>query len=370
MQRTVPQRDSHPREQERQQTTTRFDLPVATIVKVVLAIFIVWLVLKLWSVFLLVLIAFLLAAALSPPVAWLERRGWPLGVAVSAVGVGLLALIAVVLGLLVPQLVTQGQLFAENLPEYIGPGGFLERRYPDLYAQIETFAEERGGGAAGQTLTVGVTIVQGLLSGLLTLVLAFYLLLDGERAYRWVARYLSPVHGRKLRRAMPDIVAVVSGYVIGQSITSLLFGVFAYVTLSVLGVPEALLLAVLAAFMDAIPLVGVPIATVPAVLIALTVSTPTAVAVLVLYIVYQQIENYVIMPRIYGTTLKVSPLSILIGVLVGGQLLGVTGILLALPITAAIPVIERIWHEDLEDLPAEIPIAPEPHREGETAAST
>jgi predicted PurR-regulated permease PerM len=94
------------------------------------------------------------------------------------------------------------------------------------------------------------------------------------------------------------------------------------------------------------------------------------VAVLVLYIVYQQIENYVIMPRIYGTTLKVSPLSILIGVLIGGQLLGVTGILLALPITAAIPVIERIWHEDLEDLPAEIPIAPEPHREGETAAST
>lgn len=369
MRRTVPHSESRARERDRRQDTRQLDLPVATIVKVVLTVFIIWLVLQLWSIFLLVFIAFLLAAALSPPVAWLERRGWSLGVAVSAVGVGLLTIIAVVLGLLVPQLVAQGQTFAENLPDYIARGGFLERRYPDLYARIQTFAEERGGGAAGQTLTVGVTIVQGLLSGFLALVLAFYLLLDGERAYRWVARYLSPVQGRKFRRAMPDIVAVVSGYVIGQSITSLLFGVFAFVTLSVLGVPQALLLAVLAAFMDAIPLVGVPIATVPAVLVALTVSVPTGVAVLALYIVYQQIENYVIMPRIYGTTLKVSPLSILIGVLVGGQLLGVIGILLALPITAAIPVIERIWHEDL-DLPSEIPIAPEPHREAETAAST
>jgi predicted PurR-regulated permease PerM len=107
-----------------------------------------------------------------------------------------------------------------------------------------------------------------------------------------------------------------------------------------------MLLAVLAGVMDAVPIFGVPVATIPAVLAGLTVSVPTAVGVLALYVAYQQVENYLLVPRIYGRTLHVSPFSILVGVLVGGELLGVIGILLALPITAAIPIIVRIWREE------------------------
>ncbi len=183
---------------------------------------------------------------------------------------------------------------------------------------------------------------------LFVLVLALYLVVDGERVYGWLSRYLSPVQQIRVRRAMPEVVTIVSGYVVGQTITSLLFGIFAFAVLVLADVPGALLLAVLAGVLDAVPLVGVPAATIPAVLLALTVSLPTAAVVLGLYVAYQQVENYLIVPRIYGKSLRVSSIGILLAVVVGGQLLGIVGILLALPLAAAIPVIERIWREDVE----------------------
>ena len=332
-------------------------IPVRTIVRVVLAIFVIWLVLELRHIVLLVVVAFLVAAALAPPVHRLEGRGWPLGAAVGAVVSVIVGLIAVAVWFLIPQLVAQGEALVDNMPGYIDQAQVFLRRYPALNERVqEAFAPAAEEGASGdlpvsQVLALGTGIVQRLVETFLVLVIAVYLLLEGERIGRVVQRYLNPVQRIKFRRAMPEFVAVVSGYVVGQLITSLLFGIFAYVTLLAVGAPQPLLLAVLAAFMDAIPVVGVPVATIPAVLAAMTVSVPAAITVLVLYLVYQQIENYLIVPRIYGKTLRVSPLSILLAILVGAELLGIMGVLLALPLAAAIPIIERLWHEDV-DVPA------------------
>jgi predicted PurR-regulated permease PerM len=131
--------------------------------------------------------------------------------------------------------------------------------------------------------------------------------------------------------------------VLGQLITSALFGLFSFALLTLLDVPQALFLAILAAFMDAIPIAGILIATVPAVLLAFTVSPTAAVIVLVAYVVYQQVENYIIVPRVYNNTLQISSFAVLVSVLIGGELLGILGVLLALPVAAAIPAIERIW---------------------------
>lgn len=332
-------------------------IPVQTIVRVVLAIFVIWLVLELRHIVLLVVIAFLVAAALAPPVHQLEARGWPLGAAVGAVVSVIVGLIALVVWFLIPQLIAQGEVLVQNMPGYIDRAQVFLQRYPALNERVQdAFAPAAEEGASGdlpvsQVLAIGTGVVQRLVETFLVLVIAVYLLLEGERIDSVVHRYLNPVQRIKFRKAMPEFVTVVSGYVLGQLITSLLFGVFAYLTLLAVGAPQPLLLAVLAAFMDAIPVVGVPVATIPAVLAALTVSVPAAITVLALYLVYQQIENYLIVPRIYGKTLRVSPLSILLAILVGGQLLGIMGVLLALPIAAAIPIIERLWHEEV-DLPA------------------
>jgi predicted PurR-regulated permease PerM len=142
---------------------------------------------------------------------------------------------------------------------------------------------------------------------------------------------------------------VVSGYVIGQAIISTLFGIYSYSVLSILNVPQPLLLALFSAVAVVIPIVGAPVATIAAMAIALSVSWQTSLIVLAAFALYQQFENYVLLPRVYGNTLRVSSLSILVGVLVGNQLLGVLGIILSLPLTASIPVIERVWRERVPD---------------------
>jgi predicted PurR-regulated permease PerM len=157
---------------------------------------------------------------------------------------------------------------------------------------------------------------------------------------------MAPGHARKLQRTFPAVARVVNGYVTGQAINSTLFGLFTLILLSALGVPSAAVLALIAAIGDAIPQVGVTLATIPAVLLALTQSVQTALIVLVAFAIYQMIENYVTSPRIFSQTLQLRPLVTLIAILIGGKLLGIVGVLLALPVAAAIPAITEIWLGD------------------------
>ena len=328
---------------------SRIEVPFRTIVKVILTLAVLWLLARLWSILLLLFIAVLLAAAIYPAVRRLERVGLPRTAAVAVVFVGLLVAIAGILGLLIPPLIDEGRAFAAELPNYVNDAERILERNPDIQQRLQEAAE---GGAAdpstifGGFLTVGEGLVSGISNSLILLVLTIYILVDGERIYDWLVRYLPPDQRDKLDRAIPEVSRVVSGYVVGQLLTSAIFGVFTFTVLTILDVPQALFLAIIAAFADAIPIAGVFIATIPAVLLALTVSITTAVIVLVAYIAYQQVENYVIVPRVYKNTLQISSFAVLIAVLIGAQLLGIVGVLIALPLAAAVPVLEQIWIPD------------------------
>ena len=324
----------------------KLELPGRTIAKVILTLVIIWLLTRLWSTLLLGIIALLLAAALFPAVRWLERRGFRRTLAVATVVLALIGFVAALLALVVPPLIDDGRQFAEKLPEYVEDGQRILNQNPDIYQRIQAAAQRGSADPSaifGGFLTVGQSLISGIANSLIVLVLAIYIMVDGERIYAWLVRYLPADKRDKLDRTVPEVSRVVSGYVAGQVITSLMFGVFTFALLTVLDVPQALFLSILAAFADAIPIAGVIIATIPAVLLAFSVSLSTALIVLVAYLAYQQLENYVIVPRIYNNTLQISSFAVLVSVLVGGELLGIVGVLLALPIAAAIPVIERIW---------------------------
>jgi predicted PurR-regulated permease PerM len=149
-------------------------------------------------------------------------------------------------------------------------------------------------------------------------------------------------------------------------------GVFTFVVLRVVGVPNALAFAVLAAFADVIPLIGAFIAIIPPVAAALQESSTQALIVLVALFLYQQFEDRYLVPRVYGRTLNLPPVIVLIAVLAGAELLGVTGVLLALPITAAGRVAldyvlenrARLWSSIEEQ-----PFAPDVDLDGEDPAS-
>jgi predicted PurR-regulated permease PerM len=332
---------------------SRVEIPKRTIFHVILTLALIFLLFELWSTLLVIFIAFLLAIALSPIVVRLERRGVPRVGAVTAIVLGLIGVLALVLWLLIPPLVDQGRSFAEDFDGYIAEIQSLVETNTAIDGQIENAT---GGSGANPSaifsgfLRVGTNLVQGIANFVIVIVLAVYILIDGERIYNWVARYLPARQRAKVRRALPEISRVVSGYVIGQSINSTLFGLFSFTVLSIVGVPQPLLLALIAAFADAIPIAGVFIATVPAALVALTApegGITTAIIVVILYTAYQQLENYVIVPRVFGNTLQLSSFAILVAILIGGQLLGIIGVILALPLAAAIPVIEKIWGTDI-----------------------
>lgn len=349
---------THDTTPESQKTVTRLEIPIRTIVTVALSLFAIWVLLQIWGVLLQVMIAFLLATALLPLVKRLEARGMSKGLASGVVFLGLVAAIAGFFWIIVPPLISQAQSMVDNAPDYLNRFERYIDRYPSLqeiYERlkdqgIEGEGDEGGAGVpVDQAIQVSVDVVSRLASTFFVLILTFYLMLEGGSSWKFLSRYFTPRLRYRMRRSYPEISRVVSGYVVGQAINSLSFGLFAFILLMVLDVPEALLLGVLAAVFDAVPIVGVPVATIPAVLLALTVSWQTAAIVLGGYLLYQQFENYVMVPRVFGNTLQVSSLSILVGVLVGGQLLGVIGIILSLPITAAIPVLERVWNEPLPE---------------------
>lgn len=325
---------------------TRHELPNRTIVKVILTLVLLWLLVQLSTLLLELFIALLLTAALDPLVTRLERRGWPRPVSVGLILVALAGLFALVLLIVIPPIVNEGTQVANNLPEYTNRFKRLFHNYPEISKRINNAANTGAvdpGMLVSSALAFGTGFLSVLTNLLLILTMAAYLLVDGERVYSWVAHYLPMAQRVKVRRALPEISKLVSGYLAGQAITSLLFGTFVWIILTMLGMPQALLLALLAAIADAVPIVGVFVATIPPVLIAATISIPTAAIVLIAYTAYQQVENYVIVPRVYRGTMEISSFAVLLAVLVGAELLGIVGALLALPIAAAIPALERIW---------------------------
>jgi predicted PurR-regulated permease PerM len=139
---------------------------------------------------------------------------------------------------------------------------------------------------------------------------------------------------------------VIFGYVTGNAITSVLASASTLVLLSILKVPAALLLALIAGVADFIPVIGFPLSAVPAILLALTVSPNTALLVVAFYVAYHAVENYLLSPWAYGDRMKLSNLAVILAFVVGAQVAGVIGALIALPLAALYPPIERIWLRD------------------------
>jgi predicted PurR-regulated permease PerM len=334
-------------------TRTQIELPVATILKVLFTIAFLLILGQIWQILLLVFIGLFVAMVLARPVSWLQARGLPRGFAIALVLGAVIGFVVVVLWYVTPGLVTELREFWIHLPDYVESGlALTASRWPDFYEQAVAWAEEQqsglnaGGFDVRGVLSQGLDLITGVFNVLLMLIIAVYILADEGRSLEGIYQWMPQRHAIKLRRTFPAVANVVNGYVVGQAINSTLFALFTLILLSALNVPSAAVLALIAAIGDAIPQIGVTLATIPAVLLALTQSLETALIVLVAYFIYQQIENYVTSPRVFSRTLQLRPLVTLLAVLVGGKLLGIVGVLFALPVAAAIPTVAAIWLED------------------------
>jgi predicted PurR-regulated permease PerM len=300
-----------------------------------------------------VFIAAFLALALNPAVDRLERR---LKRRAIATGIVYLAALGAVVGiglLFVPTLVNQINDFAGKVPDYLddltkgrGRLGFLQEKY-HLVDKARKALQDGGAsklfGFSGTALALAKGVVNVVLATVTIAFMTLFMLLEGPR---WVESFfalLRPETQRRWRAVGRDIYRTVGGYVTGNLLISLIAGTLTTIVLLIVGVPYALALGLIVAILDLIPLAGATIAAIVVGSVAFLHSVPAGIIVVVFFVIYQQVENHLIQPVIYGRTVQLSPLAVLISVLIGAQLAGVLGALAAIPVAGSLQVIFVDW---------------------------
>jgi predicted PurR-regulated permease PerM len=303
-----------------------------------------------------ILVSLFLAAAINPAVELLQqrgvrRRGAAAGLIYLAVVAGVAALIAAFL----PTLIRQVNDFIDAVPGYVddltkghGPLGFLETKY-HVVERARDLVQGKGAGqiAGGFSAVVDVTrtLATGV-AGVITIIfMTFFMLLEGPR---WIERFygLVPTESQDRWRAVGQrVYRTVGGYVSGNLLISLIAATASTIVLVILDVPFPFALGLLVFILDLIPLAGATLAAVILTLVALTVSTTAGIVVLVFFVVYQQLENHLLQPLVYGRTVQLSPLAVLIAVLIGAEVAGILGALGAIPVAGSFQVILIDWLE-------------------------
>ncbi len=322
----------------------RVEISYRTIIAVALTVGGLWLLNLLLPILLVVVVALMVVGTLEPAVRALQRHGLNRTLAIAAVFVGC-AIVVVGAGLVtIPSLFAQVSQAIDNLPALQASLARTLESHPltePLANAIRAFKPEDRVRSlnvmAALTTSLGVVEVIGYAAT--SVVLAIYFIADGERTRGALYSLFPRRFHVRLARVLLNLETIVGGYLRGQIITSVSMGVFTFGLLAITQVPNALALAAFAALTDVIPFVGGLLATTPAVLVALSRGTGVTTIVLLAMIGYQEFESRVIVPRVYGQTLRLSSAVVVIALLVGGKLGGILGALLALPIAAALRMV-------------------------------
>jgi predicted PurR-regulated permease PerM len=294
-----------------------------------------------------VLIALFIAISLDPAVRVLARRGMRRGFAVTLIFLLAFGLAAGFLVSVIPPLATQFRNLVDDLPGYLARlqnSSSLIRQLNDRYnvadqlqGLIGTLPSRVGTGLLGFTSRVFGAVINGLT----ILVFTIYFMADMPRIRTGMVR-LFPVERRPQARQVVDLVVdKVGGYMIGNIIISVIAGLASFVAFTVFGVPFSVPLAFLVALCDLIPMIGATLGAVIGVTVALftTELFPTTVLVAAFFLAYQQLENYLIAPRVLRTTVELGAAAVLIAGLIGATVLGLVGALMAIPVAAAFSVL-------------------------------
>ena len=314
-----------------------FDVSWRAIAKVLAALALVWAWMQLWQLAMVIVVAIVIAVALDPLVRYLERRKVPRWLGAAGTVFLIAATAAGVIAASWVSISEQSQFLVENVTSF---SRHIRASFPGIERLLPT-AEQGGLGNYALAFTRSATHAIGMF--LVALVLTVYLLIEWKRTLEWILAFVPQQHRPKVRHTLGEARTAVYSYVVGNALTSLITSVATFAALVAFKVPAALMLAIIAGLFDFIPIVGFFLSLGITAVVAATVSTTALVSVVLFYVVFNAVENYFIAPKIYGRELQVSKLAVLIAVAVGGQLAGVMGALLALPIAAIYPIVERVW---------------------------
>ena len=323
-------------------------IPARTLLK--LAVFLACLALAVVAldVLLSIFVAIVLALGLDPVVGSLVARGWKRGPAALFVFAALFAAVALII------LVTVGPLW-DQVREFVAaiPGYWQQISSSDAFQtfissgsqdKVRTALEDLAQGlpeAANTLLGIAGGIFGSVLSLVTLTFLALFMLIERHTITEWLFDLAPPAIQRRWHPILEESISAVSSSLIGNLAISLVAAVVAGVSAWAFGLPFPIVLAVMTGFLDLIPQVGATLAAVILVLVALTVSTEAAIAMAVIQLIYQQVENYIVYPIVYRRAVELSPFTTIVAVLIAGSILGVLGAILAVPFAAIVKIVVR-----------------------------
>jgi predicted PurR-regulated permease PerM len=317
----------------------------------VLAVVIFWAAYTVRHVLMIVYVSVVFAIGFSPVVRIIERQKLiPIGkrvprwLAILILYVGILGTLALVLVLIFPPMVRQGQALWEKIPEMFERGQqFLINK--GLLSEHLTMREavERapggGGDAVGRVARTAWGVAGGIFGVVTVLILTFYMLVDSWSLRESALKLFPKARRERADAASRVVMEKVSAWLTGQLLLASTIGITSAIGLWALGIPFFYVLALISAIGEMIPIVGPILAAIPAIAVASTVSFQKVILVVIFFLVQQQLENHILVPKIMSRQVGVSPVTVIVSLLIGGSLLGVVGAILAVPTAAILQVV-------------------------------
>ena len=330
----------------------RFEVSPATMLQLVLVVACLWLLVRLWPVFLVLVVALLIVGTMSPAVSWMEARRVKRSLAIVFIFILLFVVVTLAVTLTIPTLVEQASALVEQVPAFrVRLSEYLDRS--NLTAALAGWLRNLNLDASSSAISATVFSFSMRIFEITAYVasaifLALYIMIDRDRLRGGLFAVVPRSHHIRLARILMNLVTIVGAYIRGQLITCLLIAVFSFGLLVACGVPHAMALAVFAGVADVLPYIGALLSIGPMVLAALPRGPVIVAVVLLIMLAYEEFESRVLVPRIYGKALRLPSSIVLFALLAGGTLMGILGALLALPVAAAIMML-------IEELRVELP---------------
>src|SRR5581483_954688 len=311
------------------------ELSTKIILKIIfagLALVFLW---EIRDIIVLLLLAVIIASALEPLVDYLQQHKIPRTVSVLAVYVCVLILVGLAFYFIIPLLVSQFKILIQKFPEYVQD---FNTRYGNLlgtYTTNDLFGQFISGVTGGGSNVIQSTfgLFGDIIAVVSVLVISFYLVAEKDGMKRFVSSLIPTVHHHSINTFLEKMQKKMGLWILGQVIASVVMFLVTWAGLELLHVQYALVLAVIAGLLEVVPYIGPILSAVPAMFFALVQGSPgLMLAVAILYLVLHELEGYVLIPKIMEKTVGGSPLAILLGILIGYQLYGVLGIVIAVPI--------------------------------------
>lgn len=321
---------------------TNVNVSTLTILKVLVVCLSLWFLFAIRDIILLFLISIIISSAIDPLADYLHKKKIPRGLSVLFVYILFLGIVALVVSLLIPPMIDQFQSLTQNNfydNFMLRVGGFRDTLQKlgineTVTQNIKQFANTFSQGL----VNAGKGVVSGFISVITVLVVSFYLTAEENGTKNFIKHLIPFKNQAYVSKLVTKIQRKMGNWVVGQFLLSLAVFVLTYIGLLILHVDYALVLALIAGLLEIVPIIGPIISVIPAAFFGFIQNPPLALAVIILYLIVQQLENHLLVPMIMSKSTGLNPVLVILGVLVGGSLGGFVGAIIAIPLISGIQV--------------------------------